>query len=62
MLAHSATRVWWPLFLISRRGRALLALAAMVRDPLRILDDAAYELGVWVGCFNEHTVAPLIPG
>ena len=35
-------------------------------DPLRyaglkLLDDAAYALGVWEGCADEKTVAPLIP-
>ncbi|MGO9857280.1 MAG: mycofactocin biosynthesis glycosyltransferase MftF [Acidimicrobiales bacterium] len=35
-------------------------------DPLRftafhVADDAAYGLGVWVGCARERTVAPLVP-
>ena len=35
-------------------------------DPLRftalhVADDAAYGLGVWVGCARERTAAPLVP-
>ncbi len=36
------------------------------RDPVRavalhVADDAAYGLGVWVGCARERTLVPLIP-
>src|SRR6185437_13702612 len=27
----------------------------------RLLDDAAYSLGVWQGCFTRRTVRPLLP-
>jgi hypothetical protein len=35
-------------------------------DPVRyvaarLLDDAAYSLGVWQGCIRRRTVRPLLP-
>jgi len=27
----------------------------------RLLDDAAYSLGVWQGCARRRTIAPLLP-
>ncbi|HET6190098.1 MAG TPA: mycofactocin biosynthesis glycosyltransferase MftF [Trebonia sp.] len=27
----------------------------------RLLDDAAYSLGVWQGCLSHHTIRPLLP-
>jgi hypothetical protein len=27
----------------------------------RLLDDAAYSLGVWQGCLNRRTIRPLLP-
>ena len=56
-------------------GRAALILAPPLLDwadrrpPLdparyvaaRLLDDAAYSLGVWQGCLARRTVRPLLP-
>ena len=60
-----------------RRARSLAACALVpagldwwerrpALDPirygaLRVLDDAAYCAGLWVGCLVEGTVAPLLP-
>ncbi|MQA63358.1 MAG: mycofactocin system glycosyltransferase [Actinophytocola sp.] len=77
MLADATRRAWWPLALLSRRGRRAL-LAALVPcvvqavshrhdlDPvrwaaLRVADDLAYGAGVWAGCLRHRTLAPLLP-
>ncbi len=73
-VADALRRVWWPVALPTRRGRALLAAAwlapvvsALCRGPgpraalLRVLDDLAYGLGVWAGCARHRTIAPLLP-
>ncbi|MFE3000556.1 mycofactocin biosynthesis glycosyltransferase MftF [Nocardia sp. NPDC059246] len=73
-LADAARRVWWPLLLCTRRGRAVFAAALApiavecIRNAhgprwaaLRLADDLAYALGVWAGCARHRTVAPLLP-
>ncbi|MGH3861561.1 mycofactocin biosynthesis glycosyltransferase MftF [Actinokineospora sp.] len=69
LLADAVRRAWWPLALLTRRGRLVL-LASLVpamigRGPtwsaLRVADDLAYGAGVWVGCVRERTLAPVLP-
>ncbi|WP_280209632.1 mycofactocin biosynthesis glycosyltransferase MftF [Nocardia cyriacigeorgica] len=73
-VADALRRVWWPLALVSRRGRRLLALAyalsaitgnahrrGVAWPALRALDDLSYGLGVWAGCLRHRRVEPLIP-
>lgn len=73
-LADAARRAWWPLALLTRRGRLVLlaALAPTIaeavtrrRGPrwlaLRIADDLAYGAGVWAGCARHRTADPLLP-
>lgn len=73
MLAAAVRRGWWPLTLLSRRGRRVLlasllpCLVEAVRQrktpgwaALRIADDIAYGIGVWVGCARERTAKPLL--
>jgi len=33
----------------------------MLSAALKIVDDAAYAVGVWVGCARQRTVVPLLP-
>lgn len=77
LLAAATRRAWWPVALLTRRGRLLLAasllpclIEAVSRerdlDPirwsaLRIADDLAYGAGVWAGCLRHRTTAPLSP-
>lgn len=76
LLAEATRRAWWPLALLSRRGRRVLLVsllpclieAAGERDvgrlrwlALRVADDLAYGAGVWAGCLRHRTVAPLLP-
>lgn len=73
-LAEATRRTWWPLALLTPRGRlALLAsllpclTEALTRrhglrwTALRIADDLAYGAGVWTGCARHHTLKPLLP-
>ncbi|MPZ00799.1 MAG: mycofactocin system glycosyltransferase [Actinophytocola sp.] len=74
MLAEAIRRTWWPLALLTRRGRKIL-LAALFpclldalrtrRGPrwlaLRIADDVSYSAGVWVGSLRRRTPRPLLP-
>ncbi len=69
-IAEAIRRVWWPLALATRRGRILLAASYIpavwqargVRWlALRIADDTAYGLGVWLGCLRERSLEPLLP-
>lgn len=65
-LADAVRRVWWPLALAaalrSRTARrAVLASVIAARDPVRLLDDIAYGIGVWRGMMRERTLAPIIP-
>ncbi|WP_433733541.1 mycofactocin biosynthesis glycosyltransferase MftF [Nocardia sp. CA-129566] len=70
-VADALRRVWWPLALLSRRGRSVLAAAVLStaaadlargRNPCpRIAADLAYGLGVWVGCFRHRRAEPLLP-
>lgn len=74
LLADATRRAWWPLALLTRRGRRLLLAACLPlvaetvarrRGPrwvaLRIADDLAYGAGVWAGCLRHRTVVPLLP-
>jgi mycofactocin system glycosyltransferase len=65
-LASAVRRVWWPIVIVaalrSRTARRLLAASALAAGhPIRILDDAAYGVGVWRGMWRERTLAPLVP-
>lgn len=68
-LADAARRAWWPLVavaaLVSRRARRLAALAALpaLTDGglHRLLDDAAYGVGVWRGILTTGELGPLWP-
>lgn len=65
-LADAARRVWWPLLLVaslrSRTARRALFVSALAaRDPVRLLDDLAYGVGVWRGMLRERTAAPIVP-
>ncbi|WP_216897733.1 mycofactocin biosynthesis glycosyltransferase MftF [Nocardia alni] len=73
-IAEAIRRVWWPLALPTRRGRILLAASYIpavwhavgqawgVRWlALRVADDTAYGLGVWLGCLRERSLEPLLP-
>jgi len=62
----------WPR---TRRGAALALLGPALGDwftdqadldPIRyaglhVADDVAYGMGLWLGCFNARTLAPLLP-
>ena len=65
-LATAVRRAWWPLVLLaalrSRRARRVLAAATLAAGhPLRVADDLAYSVGVWVGVVRHRTIAPLVP-
>jgi mycofactocin system glycosyltransferase len=73
--AEALRRVWWPIALLTGRGRKILAAAyipalceAILRGrgarwmALRVADDAAYGLGVWFGCVRAGNPEPLLPG
>ncbi|MPY81067.1 MAG: mycofactocin system glycosyltransferase [Actinophytocola sp.] len=74
MLAEAIRRTWFPLALLTRRGRRVL-LAALLpclldalrtgRGPrwlaLRIADDVSYGAGVWAGSVRHRTARPLLP-
>jgi hypothetical protein len=36
-------------------------VSAPVYVALRLLDDAAYGTGVWIGCLQQRTLRPLLP-
>jgi mycofactocin glycosyltransferase len=40
-----------------------IAVASLVAagNPVRVLDDLAYGVGVWRGVLRERTIAPLLP-
>ncbi|WP_051310338.1 MULTISPECIES: mycofactocin biosynthesis glycosyltransferase MftF [Thermocrispum] len=74
MLAAAVRRGWWPLAVVTRRGRRVLlasllpCLLEAAKHPksvrwaaLRIADDIAYGVGVWVGCLRYRTPDPLLP-
>jgi mycofactocin glycosyltransferase len=42
-----------------RRPGRVVELAAIA--SLRLIDDGAYSVGVWVGCLRHRTVLPLLP-
>ena len=49
---------------IANRGhRAANAVHEQLRDLVfaRLLDDAAYSIGVWQGCLKRRTLRPLLP-
>lgn len=76
MLAAAVRRSWWPLAILTRRGRRTL-LASLLpclvetarhhrADPLRatllrVADDLAYSAGLWAGCLRHRTADPLLP-
>ncbi len=68
-LAAAVRRAWWPVLLpaamVSRPVRRVVALAVLVGlregGPLRVVDDAAYAVGVWHGAWRARTIAPLVP-
>lgn len=68
-LAAAARRVWWPLLLaaslVSKRARWAIVAAtvpALARGGvLRVVDDAAYGLGVWRGVLEHGEISPLVP-
>ena len=65
-IASAVRRVWWPLLALaalrSRSARRILVASAIAsRNPIALLDDAAYSLGVWKGILRERTLDPLIP-
>lgn len=65
-LADAVRRVWWPLLLAAAprsrlARRALLASVVAAGDPVRVLDDLAYGIGVWRGMARERTLAPIVP-
>lgn len=57
--------VQWALGRLARRrggpGGAARGLGPVLSTVLRVADDVAYGVGVWVGCGRERTVAPLLP-
>ncbi|PXY26966.1 mycofactocin biosynthesis glycosyltransferase MftF [Prauserella muralis] len=72
LLADATRRAWWPVALLSRRGRRTLlaallpCLAESLGKPpswlaLRVADDLTYGAGVWAGCARHRTLAPLLP-
>lgn len=65
-IATAIRRVWWPMLAIAAirsptARRALVASAVAGRNPIRVVDDVAYSIGVWRGITAERTVAPLLP-
>lgn len=73
-LADATRRTWWPLALLTRRGRLTLLASAAAgllatrqhnrharTAALRIADDLAYGAGVWAGCIRHRSLAPLLP-
>jgi mycofactocin system glycosyltransferase len=65
-IADAIRRVWWPVLVLgairsTRLRRALLLAAVAAREPIRLVDDIAYSVGVWRGAIVERTIAPLAP-
>lgn len=68
-LAAAGRRVWWPLLLLGavfskhvRRAAVLAAVPGLARGgPARLLDDAAYGLGVWQGALAHYDASVLRP-
>jgi mycofactocin system glycosyltransferase len=64
--ATAIRRAWWPLLavtaLVSRRARRVLVVAMLAAgDPIRVVDDLAYSVGVWQGCRRERRWHALVP-
>ncbi len=65
-IASAVRRVWWPLLAIAATRsrfarRALVAAALARRNPIGLVDDVAYSIGVWRGIVTERSLAPLVP-
>jgi mycofactocin system glycosyltransferase len=65
-LASAVRRAWWPVVSIlafrSRIARRVLVASLLAAGhPVRILDDAAYGVGLWRGMWRERTLAPVVP-
>ena len=73
-VADAVRRPWWPLALllalVNKRSRlpvlAAFALPIVVTKPrrfglLRLLDDMAYGVGVWLGCRRARSIRALLP-
>ena len=73
-VADAVRRPWWPLALllalVNKRSRlpvlAAFALPIVVAKPrrfglLRLLDDMAYGVGVWLGCRRARSIRALLP-
>jgi hypothetical protein len=67
VVADALARTWWPLSaaaLLHPRARLPIAAAALVSSrgsPLKLADDLAFGYGVWRGCLEHRTLAPLKP-
>jgi mycofactocin system glycosyltransferase len=65
-IAAAIRRVWWPLLAVAAirstcARRALLVAALARRNPIGVIDDVAYSIGVWRSMVNERSAAPLAP-
>ncbi len=57
VVADAIRRAWWPL----APRRVLIAAILADPRPLRLADDFAYSLGVFIGCVEHRTLDPLLP-
>jgi mycofactocin system glycosyltransferase len=65
-LASAVRRVWWPILAVAalrwRPARVALAASAVAAlDPLRVVDDVAYSIGVWRGVVRERHLGAVLP-
>ena len=67
VVADALTRTWWPLSRCGARATRSAAAdraAALVSTKAarcKLADDLAYGYGVWRGCLQHRTLAPLMP-
>lgn len=65
-IAAAVRRAWLPIVAVaalrSRLARRILVASLVAaRNPIVVLDDAAYCLGVWTGMARERTLDPIVP-
>ena len=68
VVADTLARGWWPASVLAAAAipKARLPVAAAFavsaqNSPLKLLDDLAFGAGVWLGCLEHRTIAPLKP-
>lgn len=65
MFTSATRRAWLPLILVaairSKHARRWLLLSLITVKPLKAIDDVAYCVGVYKGCWQEKSLAAIVP-